>query len=133
MLCLPPLDGHKGNKNLWRISEMKGTAGKYWVLAIAAGLFLIFLGTATNPKALADEKEIIISGKILSIVYGPVTPFFARHAEMVIEDTKGKRYTVYVGHRTSYVPHRTPVAEDKVTVTCIKQDGRLAGVTVEYQ
>lgn len=112
---------------------MKELANKYRLLFIAAFLFLLFIGTATDQPALADDDMITVSGKIVSIVYGPAIPFVKRRAEMVIENNKGEKHTVFVGHKTSYLPHRTPVNGDKVSISCIKQDGRLAGVTVTYK
>lgn len=106
---------------------------KAWMIFILAVVLGIFFGIATDPPAQAEESSKTISGKISSIAYGAWRPFLGRSATISVEDSKGKTHTVYVGHKTAYIPHRTPVTGDKVSIACVKNKGLWAGVTVTYK
>ena len=101
-----------------------------FILAVVLG---VFFGVATDRPVQAEESSKTISGKVTSVAYGVWTPFGKRRATIIVEDAKGKTHTVYVGHKTVYVPHRTPVAGDKVSIDCIKNKGLWAGATVTYE
>ncbi len=94
-------------------------------------LGLLFMFSADRP-VLAEDSNITISGKIVSIAYGAFTPFGGRKAQIVVEDNNKKIHTIHLGRNTIYIPHRTPVAGDKVSVLCIKKKGLLAGASVTY-
>jgi hypothetical protein len=101
-----------------------------FILAVVLG---VFFGIAVDTPAQAEESSKTISGKITSVALGAWTPFGRRRATLIVEDAKGKTHTVYVGSRTAYVPHRTPVVGDKVSIACILNKGVWAGVTVTYK
>jgi hypothetical protein len=111
------------------IIDMK-KACMIFILAVVLG---VFFGIATDPTAQAEESSKTISGKVTSIAYGAWTPFGKRRATIIVEDAKGKTHTVHVGHKTAYIPHRTPAAGDKVSIACIDNKGTWAGVTVTYK
>ena len=114
--------------------NMKRIFCGYGLMVIAAIILGMCLGVAEERPAFAgDDGTTTITGKITSIAYGPWRPFFGRRATIFIEDAKGKTRTVYVGHKTAYIPHRTPVAGDKVSIACIDNKGLWAGVTVTYK
>ena len=101
-----------------------------FILAVVLG---VFFGIAADPPAQAEVSSKTISGKVTSVAFGPWTPFGRRRATITVEDTKGKTHTVYVGHKTAYIPHRTPAVGDKVSIACIDNKGNWAGVTVTYK
>lgn len=101
-----------------------------FILAVVLG---VFFGIASDPPAQAEESSKTISGKILSVNYGAWTPFGRRRATIIVEDAKEKTHTVHVGHKTAYIPHRTPVAGDKVSIVCIDNKGAWAGLTVTFK
>jgi len=111
------------------IIDMK-KACMIFILAVVLG---VFFGIATDPPAQAEESSKTISGKVTSVAFGPWTPFGRRRATITVEDAKEKTHTVYVGHRTAYIPHRTPVVGDKVSIACVDNKGLWAGVTVTYK
>jgi len=101
-----------------------------FVLTVALG---VLLGVSSDSPAQAEESTKTISGKIVSVAYGAWTPFGGRRATIIVEDSKGKTHTVYVGHKTAYIPHRTPVAGDNVSIVCIDNKGSWAGSAVTYK
>jgi hypothetical protein len=103
------------------------------ILLIAAVLLALVVATPSWKPAVADEGAMTISGEIVSVAYGPWIPFVSRRATLVIKTQKDKQFTVYVGHRTAYIPHRPPVVGDKVKVDCIKNQGVWAGTSVTYE
>lgn len=101
-----------------------------FILALILG---IFYGIAADTPVQAEESSKTISGKITSVALGAWNPFGGRRATLSVEDAKGKTHTVYVGHRTAYVPHRTPLVGDNVSIDCILNKGVWAGMTVTYK
>ena len=96
-------------------------------------LFLsMFFGMSSTQLAWATDDTATISGKIVSIAYGSWTPFGRRPTTLVIKDEKNKEYTVYSGRRTTYLPKRTPVIGDKVTATCIRDNGVWLVILLHY-
>ena len=90
-------------------------------------------GISLTRPAMADDQNITIKGKIVTVIYGVWMPFVGRRATIIIKDSSGKEHTVYAGHRTGYVPRRTPVTGDKVEINCIKNKGVWAAVLVTYK
>ncbi len=96
-------------------------------------LFLSLLLTiASYEPAYPGAETASFSGKVVSIKLGSWIPFVNRTAELVIEDFNGRYHTVHAGVKTSYFPHRTPQLRDRVTINCIKDEGRWAATTVTY-
>ena len=113
---------------------MKRILSQHGLLFVAAIILgLCFGHTSERPAFAEDGNSTTISGKISSIAYGAWRPFGGRRSTLVIEDEKENFHTVYVGHNTVYIPHRTPVAGDKVSVVCIKKKGLWAGVQITYK
>ncbi len=107
---------------------------KYYGIVLATVIFIwICMGTGTMPNVCAEDSSITISGEITSVVLGIYMPFRNRKADLEVKDGKGKKHTIHVGFKTAYVPHRPPAVGEKVSIVCIKQGGRLAGVTVIYK
>jgi len=113
---------------------MKRIWSQHGLLFVAAIILGLYFGLASEPNAFAeDDDPTTISGKVSSIAYGAWRPFGGRRSTLIIEDKDGDFHTVYVGHKTVYIPHRTPIAGDDVSVVCIKKKGLWAGVTVTYK
>ncbi len=113
---------------------MKKILSKHVLLFVVAIILGLYFGlTSEQPAFAEDESSTTISGKISSIAYGAWRPFGGRRSTLVIEDEEEKFHTVYVGHSTVYIPHRTPIAGDAVSVVCIKKKGLWAGVSVTYK
>jgi hypothetical protein len=103
-------------------------------MGVIALIFIcLFVAEGTRTPAWAQGHEITITGLITSASIGAWTPFVGRRATIVIRDRKGRSHTVYLGHKTSYIPRREPVAGDRVIVTCIREEGVLKGLTVTYE
>ena len=112
---------------------MKTVYHQKCTLFVVITLLLIFFGFALRQPVLAGSNTLDVTGEIISIAYGPWNPF-GRSATIRIKDSKKKEYTVYVGFKTTYVPRRTPVVGDRVTVNCIKDNrGVWAVTTVTYK
>ncbi len=105
--------------------------GLLFVVAIILGLYFGII--SEQPAFAEDDDSMTITGKITSIAYGVWRPFSGRRSTLIIEDEKENTHTVYVGHKTVYIPHRTPIAGDEVSIVCIKRKGLWAGVTVTYK
>jgi hypothetical protein len=116
-------------EKIMEMIDMKKTC----MLFILAIVLSVFYGIATDQPAQAEESSKTISGKVTSVALGVWTPFGKRRATLIVEDAKGKTHTVHVGHKTAYIPHRTPAAGDKVSIACIDNKGTWAGVTVRYK
>lgn len=113
---------------------MKRIFNQHGLLFVATIILGLYFGLISERPAFAeDENSTTISGKISSIAYGVWRPFGGRRSTLVIEDAEENFHTVYVGHNTVYIPHRTPIAGDKVSVVCIKKKGLWAGVSVTYK
>ncbi|MDX9785696.1 MAG: hypothetical protein RBT11_02880 [Desulfobacterales bacterium] len=111
---------------------MKNWLNRFGTTVIMAVCICIFGGEMTGNRILAEESTVTITGQIMSVTYGVWNPFGGRKATLVIQDAKRKQHIVYVGFKTSYIPHRTPELGDLVTIICIRTEGVLAGLTVSY-
>jgi hypothetical protein len=81
--------------------------------------------TAAQPsKGRAESGTRAIYGKVISLQRGSITT-------QSIPD--GKTYTVYVGRRTNYSPHRYPSVGEKVKVLYIDDRGYMKATQVEIQ
>jgi hypothetical protein len=96
---------------------------------VLAAMFVV----AGMPQAYAAGKSAtkVIEGKIITAAYGAWRPW-GRNAELVVEVASGKQYTVRTGFKTNYVPHRSPIVGDRVTINCVMQQGVWAAVTIRY-
>jgi len=113
---------------------MKTSSHQICTLFVVVTFLLVFFGFASTQPALAGGNTLDVTGEIISIAYGPWNPFGRRSATIRLKDSKKKEYTVCVGFRTTYVPHRTPVVGDRITVNAFKDNrGVWAVTTVTYK
>ena len=104
----------------------------FFILAV---FLVMFFGITSSQPVLADDSNTLnVTGEIASVAYGTWNPFGGRRATILVKDSKGKEYTVFVGIKTTYVPRRTPVVGDKATFNCFKDNrGLWAVTTVTYK
>ena len=65
-------------------------------------------------------------------IFGKVVSATKRIITMQSLNT-GKEYTIYVGHRTNYIPRRYPLVGEKIKVLYIDDRGYLKATQVEIQ
>ena len=103
-------------------------------ISVISILFLtLFLAIESYEPAYPSAETATYSGKVVSVKLGLWLPFVNRTATLVIEDSRGRHHTVHAGLKTSYFPHRTPQLGDRLTVNCVKDEGRWAATTITYK
>jgi hypothetical protein len=84
------------------------------------------LGAELTPwesrKEAAESGAHAVYGKVISLQRGSIT---------IQSFTDGKVYTLYVGRRTSYSPHRYPLVGDKVKALYIDDRGSMKATQVQ--
>jgi hypothetical protein len=81
--------------------------------------------SSANISTTADFR--IIVGMVIAVNYE------GQQNALLIRDSKGDEHVVYTESRTVFIPQRSPVEGDKVTVTCASESGFEAALSVSSQ
>jgi hypothetical protein len=86
------------------------------------------LGAELSPGQLSKRTEDVgtnvVYGQVISVERGSIT---------IQSRTDGKTYTLYVGRRTYYSPHRYPSVGERVKVLYIDDRGYMKATQVQMQ
>jgi hypothetical protein len=95
------------------------------LVLMGVGMESVFLPTPCSGADEIGANEV--QGKVIEIR----TNIFRKGTIVLESDQTGKTYTIYVGRRTVYVPHRYPAKEETIKVHYIVDRGFLKATRVE--